>query len=161
MAIKRGFSLIELTVVIGLIGILALAISSIMLTSIVTSNRVRTATKIKQSGNFALVQIQGMLRSAKTIVSCDSLSSTIVITGQDGEPTTLATESDGTNTRIASNSGYYLTPVNSNVTSYSLTCEPNDSEISLVKLSFDLTDTSSEAQNPTHHFETSVNLRNE
>ncbi len=162
MALRKGFSLIELVIVIGLISILALAISSIMLTSIVTSNRVRTLTKTKQAGNYALIQLKAMIRSSKSIISCDEEIATLEIVGLDGGVTTLATESDGENIRIASNSGYYLTPGSTTVSSYTLGCEPNESEPTLIRVSFDLTDTSStrESENSLLHFETSINLRN-
>ncbi len=163
MALKRGFSLIELTVVVGLLGVLTLAISTILLTSIVTSNRIRTTTKVKQAGNYALGQIQSLLRNAKSVTLCDSANSAITIVGQDGGVTLLTSESDGQNERIASGSGYYLTPENITAPTFSLTCEPSDQDPSLVKVAFDLQDTvsSSPTQNPLLHFETSVNLRNE
>ncbi len=62
MALKKGFSLIELIVVIGLLSLLMLAISSTMLMSIISSNRIRTTTKIKQAGGYAINQIQSMIR---------------------------------------------------------------------------------------------------
>lgn len=163
MAIRSGFSLIELTVVIGLLSLLTLAISTIMLTSILSSNRVRNVTKVKQAGNYALDQMQGLLRNAKSVPLCDSQNASISLTSPDGGTTLLASESDGTYTRIASGSGIYLTPADTQVTSFSLVCEPSDADPSLVKFSFDLRSTLSTktTENPLLHFETSVNLRNE
>ncbi len=163
MAIKRGFSIIELTVVIGLMSLLTLAISTIMLTSVVSSNRVRTTTKVKQAGNYVIDQLQGLLRNAKGIPLCDSSSASITLTNPDGGTTVIASESDGTSTRIASNSGIYLTPSDTQTSSFNLVCEPTDSYPSLVKFSFDLqsTLTTKATENPLLHFETSVNLRNE
>ncbi len=162
MAIKQGFSLIELTVVIGLMSLLSLAIASIMLTSIASSNRLRTATRTKQAGSYALDQMQSLLRSAKSVVSCSSDDSSIQVIGIDGGATTLSTLSDGENTRIASNSGY-LTPEDSDVLQFQLTCDPSDDAPTLVNISFDLEDTrgAGTTQSPALHFETSINLRNQ
>ena len=165
MVIKRGFTLIELIVVIGLLGLLAVAISGIMLTSLVSSSNVRSATRVKQAGNYVLGQAQNLLRNAKAVVACNSGATPPFITfiNPDGGQTTLTSEFDGTNTRIASNSGMYLTPANLAISSYSLSCAPSDTNPALVNFSFDLKDTTSSraALSPLLHFETSVSLRNQ
>ncbi len=159
MIAKRGFSLIELTVVIGLLALLMLAISSTMLMSIISSNRIKTVTKVKQAGNYAIGQIQIMLRNAKSIKTCDSTGATITIIGTGGGETQIFADS---NSRIASGSGTYLTPENTTTSLFSLSCAPSDAEPAIVKVSFDLRDAiaPSGIQNPSLHFETSVNLRN-
>lgn len=160
MVKKSGFSLIELTVVIGLLSLLILAISSSMLMTIISSNRIRNVAKVKQAGNFALGQMQEMIRSAKTVVSCTSVDSNITILNFDGGTTNFINE----NNRIASNSGVYITPDNMTTSSYSVTCSPNDTDPTLVNISFDLMDsaiTKKDHENPTLHFETAVSLRNQ
>lgn len=165
MVKKSGFSLIELIVVIGLLSLLTLAISSIMLTSVITSNRIRTTTKVKQAGNYALGQIQGMIRNTKILTACNSDEHTLEIVGPDGGTTNIFTTLDTNGTlRIASNSAVYLTPETTQVSNFNLTCAPSDTEPALVKVSFDLQDNQSAnnvARNPILHFETSINLRNE
>lgn len=164
MVIKKGFSLVELIVVIGLLSLLMIAISSTMLMSIVSSNRIRTTSKIKQAGNYAIGEIQGMLRSAKTITDCDTTTASITFVNPDGGTTTLGPILVGETTRIASNSGIYITPSTANISNFYLICEPNDSEPTLIVVSFDLKDTLSTSrtiENPLLHFETSINLRNE
>lgn len=163
MVLKKGFTLIELIVVIGLLSLLILAISSTMLMSLISSNRIRTVTKVKQAGNYALSQIQTMIHNSKTIVSCDSSNSHITLGNPDGGTTEILSENDGTNPRIASNSGTYLIPSNMKTVTFSLTCEPDDESPTLVKVSFDLQSTTTEnsVQNPSLHFETSASTRNE
>lgn len=155
---KAGFSLVELIVVIGLLSLLMLAISSTMLMSMLSSNRIRTATKVKQSGNYAITQIQTLIRGAKTITACDSSSESISLINPDGGETTIFLESSS----IASNSAYPLTPLNITTTNWDITCNPNDLEASLVEISFDLQDnkSSSTTQSPILHFATSISLRN-
>lgn len=164
MVKKSGFSLIELIVVIGLISLLTLAISSIMLTSVMTSTRIRTTTKVKQAGNYALGQIQGMIRNTKEVSLCDSTEHSLEIINPDGGITTIYSAEDTNGTlRIASGSATYLTPATTLVSGFTLTCAPDDVDPKLVKVAFDLQDNTTEtsAQNPILHFETSVNLRNE
>jgi prepilin-type N-terminal cleavage/methylation domain-containing protein len=164
MVLKPGFSLIELIVVVGLLSLLMLAISSTMLMSIVSSNRIRTTTTTKQAGNYAIDQIQGLLRNAKKITACSS--SAVAFTNQDGGSTTISLQS----ARIASGSGVYLTPASLTASSFTLTCLPDttppvdpNKSTNLVKVSFSLNKTGSldSIQTPTLYFETSVNLRNE
>lgn len=166
MALKRGFSLIELIIVVGLLSLIMLAISSSMLMTIVSTSRIRTTTKVKQAGNYALNQFESMIRSAKGLNSCNSTTSTANITNQDGNTTDIFLE----NSQIASNSGNYLTPSNFTISTFVLTCLPGDTaamsenNTNLIKISFDLKDsqtTKRTTENPLLHFETSVNLRNE
>lgn len=159
MIIRKGFSLIELTVVISLLALLMLAISSTMLMSIISSKRIRAATKTKQAGNYAIGQIQTMIRNAKSIKTCDSTAGTITIVNSGGGETQIFADS---NSRIASNSGTYLTGEDTTTSLFSLSCDPSDSEPAIVKVSFDLRDALAQTgiQNPSLHFETSINLRN-
>lgn len=164
MEVKKGTSIIELVVVIGLISLLALAMSAIMLTTIVSSNRVRRLTQIKQSGDIALNQIQTLIRNSRHIESCDTDANSLTTINPDGETTDIMVEDDGTSDRIASNSGIYLTPNSLNVTGFNITCEPDEQSPVLFKISFDLTHTISsgnERENPSLHFETTVGIRNE
>lgn len=162
-SLSRGFSLIELTVVVGLLSLLSLAIASVLLMSVTTTNRIRTLTKVKQAGNYALDQIQSLLRSAKAITACDNTTNSITIINPDGDETTLSS----TDTRLASSSGAltsaYLTPENLAISQWSLVCEPTENSPTLVTVSFSLTDPSNTQvrESPTLHFETAINLRNE
>lgn len=164
MEMKKGTSIIELVVVIGLISLLALAMSAIMLTTIVSSNRVRRLTQIKQSGDLALNQIQTLIRNSRQIVSCDTDTDTLSTINPDGNTTDIMIEDDGTASRIASNSGIYMTPNTLEVSGFSITCEPDEANPVLFKISFDMAHTVSsgnERENPNLHFETTVGIRNE
>ena len=157
MELKRGFSLIELTVVIGLLSLLTLAITSALLMSVVSSNRIRTVTRIKQAGNYALDQIQGLVRNSKKVVLCVP-NTNIQFINPDGRTTIISST-----TQIASNSGVYLTPSNLTVSNFSLACAPNNTAPTLVTVAFDLNNPASTSlrESPTLHFETAINLRND
>jgi type II secretory pathway pseudopilin PulG len=165
MAVKAGFSVIELTVVIGLIALLAIAMSAIMLTTIVSSNRIRSLTKIKQAGDYAVTQLQSLVRNARGITLCNSLDSTSTIINPDGGETTILLEPDDDDVdRIASNSGVYLTPGDLRITNYSLTCAPTDDNPQLITIAFDLSpliESTKESENTTLHFVTTAELRND
>lgn len=165
MVKQSGFSLIELIIVIGLIAMLMLAISSALLMTIVSSNRIRTATKTKQAGNYALDQVQALIRNAKDLTTCNSTIVTVI--NQDGTPTSIVLD----NARILSNVSTYLTPSGTTASANVLfTCLPdetppllNTQKTNLIKVSFDLKDANGArtTENPTLHFETSINLRNQ
>lgn len=164
MEIKKGTSIIELVVVIGLISLLALAMSAIMLTTIISSNRVRRLTQIKQAGDIALNHIQTLIRNSRDIDTCDSENDILTTVNPDGATTDIMIEDDGTSTRIASNSGIYMTPNNLTVENFSITCEPESDNPVLFKISFDITHTISngnDQENPSIHFETTTGIRNE
>lgn len=164
MEVKKGTSIIELVVVIGLISLLALAMSAIMLTTIVSSNRVRRLTQIKQSGDIALNQIQTLIRNSRHVESCDTDTDVLTTVNPDGGTTDIMVEDDGTANRIASNSGIYMTPNSLEVAGFSITCEPDEANPVLFKISFDMAHTISsgnERENPNLHFETTVGIRNE
>ncbi|MFZ2199912.1 MAG: type II secretion system protein [Microgenomates group bacterium] len=165
MVKKQAFTLIELIIVIGLIAMLMLAISSALLMTIVSSNRIRTTTKTKQAGNFALDQIQGLIRNSKDLTICNS--TTVTVVNQDGASTGIVLD----NARILSGVSTYLTPSGTTASANVLfTCLPGDTpplsnspKTNLIKVSFDLKDESNArvTENPTLHFETSINLRNQ
>ena len=159
MEIKKGTSIIELVVVVGLISLLALAMSAIMLTTIVSSNRVRRLTQIKQAGDYALTQIQTLIRNARSIELCDPDTDLLMTVNPDGGTTEISLE----NGRIASNSGVYLTQDTLTASAFSLTCEPATEPV-LFQISFDLSQGNSSGnarESATLHFETTTTLRNE
>jgi type II secretory pathway pseudopilin PulG len=161
--LKKGSSIIELVVVIGLISLLALAMSAIMLTTIISSNRVRRLTQIKQAGDLALTQIQTLIRNSRSIELCDATNYILTTVNPDGGLTTLLTETVGNTVRIASNSGTYLTPEHLTVNTFRITCEPNINP-TFFKVSFDVTHaegSGNDRENATLHFETTTSIRND
>lgn len=164
MEMKKGTSIIELVVVIGLISLLSLAMSAIMLTTIVSSNRVRRLTQIKQAGDIALNQVQTLIRNSRQIGACSSDNNILTTINPDGGVTDIMLEDDLGVNRLASNSGIYVTPSNLTISNFDITCEPNDTEPVLIKISFDMTQTSSSGnsrEDASIHFETTTGIRNE
>lgn len=160
LIMKKGYSLIELTIVVALISILSITISAIVLTTIVNSNRIRNQVKLRQAGDFALGQIGTLIRNSRHVLACDSVGSVITLENTDGGTTSFMLEG----TQIASNSGVYLTPSDLETTNFSITCLPSDSEIRLVNIGFTLElpggDEGKAAENPTASFATSAEVKN-
>ncbi len=92
---KTGYTLIEIIIVVGILGIIA-TVGSVMFFSILKSS---TKTKIfhlvKQDGDYALSVMVRMIRNARELVSPteDSVTSSITIKNPDGRTTTFACDS--------------------------------------------------------------------
>lgn len=159
----KGYTLIELTIVVGLVAILAIGISSVVLMNTVTANRTRNLAHLRESGDYALGQLKQLVRNAKNIESCNSTTNTLTLIGQDGGSTEIALELESEIGRIASGSANYLTPSDITISALNLTCLPDDLEPTLVKVSFTAslaTETQSK-ESPVLNFETSISLRND
>jgi len=159
MAIKKGYTLIELIIVVGLVSILSIGISSAVLINATTATRTKNITNLRAAGGYSLNTIKQLIRSSRSITACDS--DTISLQNQDGATTTISLELDNSVNRIASNSGIYLTPDDISIVNFTITCLPNNAEPTLIKLSFDteLATPTTTKESPTLHFSTSVTPR--
>lgn len=135
--LSQGYSIIELTIVVGLLSILSITISAVVLSTIVNSTRLKNQIRIRQTGDFAIGQIATMIRNAKNIESCDESLDTISIRNPDNRISTLSL--GGTN-QIASSSAttVYMTPTDILSSNFEIICLPSTSEPQLVKISFTL-----------------------
>ncbi|MEI6690654.1 MAG: type II secretion system protein [bacterium] len=160
---KKGFSLIELVVVIGITSILVISITSIAMTSLLNTARIRNLIHSRESGNSAINQLQTSIRNSRTITVCNSANNILTISNPDGNLTTYQTETIDTTTRLASNSGQYLTPADTTLTGFDINCFPTDQAPNLVQIKFTITNTSSggkAAETPSIPYETSIQIRN-
>ncbi len=164
---KPAYTLIELTIVVGLTSILAISITAIMLSSLLSSTHIRKLIQVRQTGDYTINQVQQLIRNAETIESCSSNNNQLVITNQDGGQTTIFAQTISDNQfKIASASATNTLYFNDNSTpaiNFNLTCLPNDAHPNLVKIKFALTTNSTSNRlidKPKINFETSVELRN-
>lgn len=97
---KNGFTLIEILVVIGIFGILAVIGTSMFFSILKGSTKTRVLAEVKQNGNYAISVMGRMIRNAKSIESCPG--SSITIENQDRDSTTFSCSGG----RVASNSAY-------------------------------------------------------
>lgn len=159
--LKSGFTLIEMLVAIGLLGILAVIGSQMFFSILKNTAKTQVTIEVKQNGNRALSVMSRMIRNARSIEldSCTTGSS-ITIVNPDRESTTFSC----TGTRIASESAgvhpaMYLTSEKVAVKSCDITCdlvaEPN-----FVTISFTLQATGTRIEEVAEvDFNTTVSLR--
>lgn len=98
---SKGFTLIEILVVIGVLAIIVVVGSTSFFNLLKGSMKTRTINLVKQNGDYALAIMERMIRNAQKIDSaCTSSMDEISITNPDGGSTTFSC----TDNPISSNS---------------------------------------------------------
>lgn len=101
---NKGFTLVEMVVVISLLGIVAIIATGFLLTTLSGSGKAEMVKEVRQNGNYALSVMENMIRNSLAFkTDCpnpDNKSLTIV--NQDGG-TTVFSCSEG---KIASGSAF-------------------------------------------------------
>ncbi len=112
---QAGFSLIELMIVVSITVMLMLAASTIFMTFLVGNTRTTSNQLIKQEGQYAINQMEFLLRNSLELlpnnsgIKCETGMTEIRFKSLDNGTTTLMKETDDGVDKIASNSGIYLT----------------------------------------------------
>ena len=114
---KTGFTLIELIVMIGILGVIVIAGSGLFLTLLRSSVKTRALVEVKQSGSYAMEVMSRMIRNAQTLVAyeqagetkvCETNMTKLVIKNPDDGETEficwLGDPTGGEDNMIASNS---------------------------------------------------------
>ena len=99
MVDKKGFTLIEILVVIGLLAIIVVVGSTSFFNLLKGSTKTRVASLVKQNGDYALTVMGRMIRNGK-VIECELGMSKIEIENPDGGETEFSCEED----KISSNS---------------------------------------------------------
>ena len=110
---KCGFSLIELLVVVGLIGVIMVFTVGLLFSILQASRKSEALTTVRQKGSHVLELISTMIRNATEITACSSTS--LTITNYDGGSTTF----NCSDSSISSNSAVLLS---SGVSSCNFSC---------------------------------------
>ncbi|MBU2591908.1 MAG: hypothetical protein ABH867_03200 [Patescibacteria group bacterium] len=110
--LQKGFSILEVVVMIGILGLIGVIATGVFFTTLRSSTRSRVSENLKQKGDFALNVIEKMVRGASFLpdlsANCDgSDKSSISVVSRDGFTTTFDCSSD----RIASVSAQQETVV--------------------------------------------------
>lgn len=155
--LNNGFTMIELLVTIGILGLVMVAATNLFFISLKSKNKTESITSIKQSGNYAIQIMSMMIRNAKNL-TCDDTTQ-IIITNPDNQTTTFScTAAADDSGRIASNSAKLVSNyVKSCNFSCDLTSNPNVATIDFTLAKGEATDILSYA---TQQFKTTVSLRN-
>ena len=108
---KSGFTLIEILVVVGILGIIAVVASNVFFTTLRSSGKTKVLTKVKENGDYALSVMERMIRDSQEVVTntdnkiCESGMNYLKFKRADGSTIEFGCLEEGTaNGRIASNS---------------------------------------------------------
>jgi prepilin-type N-terminal cleavage/methylation domain-containing protein len=151
---KSGYTLIEILIVIGILGIVAVIGSNMFFAILRNTAKSQILAEVKQNGNYALSVMSRMIRNARSIDACPGDS--ITLTNPDRETTTFSCEG----ARVASNSGVFLTSDKVLSSACNFSCAGTTPET--VTVSFTLTQASDEErieEKATLDFRTTVSLR--
>lgn len=109
MVKKKGFTLIEILVVIGVLAIVVIVGSTSFFNLLKSSTKTRTANLVKQNGDYALAIMERMIRNGKIIENtevppqeCKSGMGKIKILNPDGGETEFSCEGDTISSNSAS-----------------------------------------------------------
>lgn len=123
-----GFTLIEIIVVIGVIALVAIVLSSGLMTIFRTNSQSSQSTDTKQNGDQALSSIERMLRAAQTVTSpCDGTDQlSLRFTDHDNNETKFFCAQEGMTTFIASESAKGTSRLTGNTVTLGANCvQPN------------------------------------
>lgn len=94
---KRGFTLLELLVVIGVISIVGVITADIFSNVTRSYNKAEITVRVQRTGNVVLSQMVGEIRNARTVTSPapGSSGSSLTIEDSDGSPVVFAFTAPG------------------------------------------------------------------
>jgi len=163
---KNGFTLIEMMIVVGILGIIAVVGSGAFFSILRGSTKTKTLQMVKQNGDYAISVMERMIRNARALTSptANSTVTSITIKNPDGKETTFSC--GGTPATIASNGASLLSSevkVNDCSNIFEVTVGQPEIRPAVVKINFNLSpavaSTRPEEQ-ATVNFQTTVTLRN-
>jgi len=118
---SKGFTLVEILVVVGILGIIVVVASTIFFTTIRSSSKTKVLTTVKQNGDYALTVMERLIRDSQEVSSsCTSGMASIKVKRFDGSEITFSC--DLAQGLIASSSGQRLTSSDVKVDTCSFDC---------------------------------------
>jgi prepilin-type N-terminal cleavage/methylation domain-containing protein len=106
---KRGFTLLEILVSVGILSTIAIVVAQSFFTVLRSNTKTEILKDVKQSGETAMLTMARMIQNAQEVTSICAPEGTtlesIDIVNPDGGTTSFGCFLDGTTTRIASTSG--------------------------------------------------------
>lgn len=93
---SKGFSLIELLVVVVLIGIIGTITTQVFILGFRSQGKSEVLKEVKQNGDYAMSVMESLVRNAADVprTSCNTSSTTFSIVGADGFTTTFLCSSN-------------------------------------------------------------------
>lgn len=149
---RRGFTLIEMIIVLGLFSVVSIAVVSVLLASLRTARKADVSRRLKDSGNSAMNTMASTIRSANRITACAGsadVSQYVDYVDANDTPAFFECKTQGSppNTYIASGSGTMAAPISVkrltservNLNPCQISCPPpagSETEIRAVEISF-------------------------
>jgi len=106
-----GFTLVEILVVVGILGIIAVVASTIFFTTLRSAGKTKVLTTVKQNGDYTLSVMERLIRGSQEVVTntdnkiCESGMNYLKFKRADGSTIEFGCLEEGAaNGRIASNS---------------------------------------------------------
>jgi len=163
---KNGFTLIEMMMVVGILGIIVVLGSGAFFSILRGSTKTKTLQMVKQNGDYAISVMERMIRNARALVSpvSDSTVSSITIKNPDGGETTFSCEGDPAT--IASNGASLLSSeveVDDCANIFDVAVGQAGIKPAVVEINFTLTQaktTNRPEEQAEVNFQTTVSLRN-
>lgn len=84
---KRGFTLLELLMVVGMLGLIMVAITQLLASVLSGSGKSSAVQAVKENGQFALSTLEKTVRRAKSITTCSGGTVTVVVPEISGDVT--------------------------------------------------------------------------
>ncbi|MBI2465336.1 type II secretion system protein [Candidatus Shapirobacteria bacterium] len=171
---QRGFTLVEMVMIVGVLGIIMVSVSNIMISSFRVKTRVEVADQVEENGTSVLRQLRDNIILATGVgmtcaVNSDDIGSTLsFMNTNDGVVTNLVCYEEVKIASESANGSFDLTSPDVKVTGCNnfAKCElfPDSSDrITQVNLSFTLSSGNTSApaeQSKTRSFQSSVVPRN-
>lgn len=167
---QKGFTLIEVLVIMSIMGVVGTVIASIFTISLRTSRKATYITTVRQNGNYAIAQMTRQIRYAQsfdgledpvgsntyavdtTCVGATTIRKKLKVTNFDGG-STIFTCNEATDTIASTSATFGSTPVNLlvgttnspvNLQNCNLSCtRPSIDSPPIVTISFELSDNAS------------------
>lgn len=160
MGNMKGFTLIELMVVVVIFALFSVSLIGILLATIRGGNKAQLTQSLHQEGDYALTTMAREIRQGQNII-CDE--GQITVEKNDGSVVVFSQIEDELVNKIASGSSQFLTSNKGTVTDLLFTCYVNNSGKTIVTLGFTFSAVAGDQVQDkfSQYFATSVSLRND
>ncbi len=165
---SRGFSLIEMMIVISIMGVVAVIASGFLLVSLTASHKAEITKEVRQNGNYALSVMEGMILNSLS-VGCTDPSPTVkalnVRNIDEGVTSFLCDEEAGRISSVSAGIGgsVFLTGTNVKVQDCAFNCVKELGRPAVIEINFNVSQIAENArasEKATLDFQTKVITRN-
>ena len=140
---KKGFTLIEIMVVVSSVGVIMMIVVGTVLQTMRAQNRNEGFSKLNSDGNWILGEIRRNIFNSNGKVTCQNNGLSVGLTSlSDGLDTILSCDASNENSQIASTSGTIVKKLNPNglevvdCTNFAVCTTSPDTGISSITFSF-------------------------